>query len=265
MSEYAVPPVERAFKVLRYVGSGQSCANISRASKELQINRTTLLRLLSTLTSEGMLQSVGEGAGYRLGTGLITLAGQALFSRDIVQVAQPALRDVARQLGLSAHLAIMEGADIVYLLRETPDLSLVSNVRVGSHLPAHATTIGRIILAQLHEDELRAHIATWQLDAVTEKTSTTPDALIAQVKADRDLGIAWSTGNYEPGIGSAAVAVFDRSGSAVGAINVTGPEADFRVESGRRPEIETALKAVAASISQQLGHFPRGKLATGTN
>lgn len=256
MSDYSAPPVSRAIKVLRHIADGHSCANINRTARDLGINRTTLLRLLHTLRDERMIEEAGNG-GYALGTGLISLAARALFSRDIVQVAQPVLKDLAADLGLSAHLGVFDGRDILYLLRETPNLHLVSNVRVGSRLPAHAASIGRILLAQMPEPEVADLIAGWQLTPVTDKTRTTPEALLKQLRDDRRAGIAWSVGNFEPGIGSAAAAVFEASGNAVGAINVTGPEGDFDPETGRRPEIAARLLAAADLISQQLGHFPQ--------
>ena len=261
MNEYTVPSVSRALKVLRHVADGNSCTNINRTAKELEINRTTLLRLLHTLSDERLIDSSGEAGGYTLGTGLISLAAKALFSRDIVQVAQPVLKKLAAQLGLSAHLGIIEGRDVLYLLRETPNLHLVSNVKVGSHLPAHAASIGRILLAQLPNEEVLSQIAGWHLDPVTDKTRTTPESLIAQLQNDRKVGIAWSVGDYESGIGAAAAAVFESTGTAVGAINVTGPENEFDTKTGRRSEIAAHLIASADLISQQLGYFPKSKQA----
>jgi DNA-binding IclR family transcriptional regulator len=256
MSAYSVPPVNRAIKVLRHIADGHSCANLSRSAKELDINRTTLLRLLETLSEERMIEPQGETGGYILGTGLISLAAKALFSRDTVQVAQPVLKRLAADLGLSAHLGVIDGQSILYLLRETPNLHLISNVRVGARLPIHATTIGRIILAQWPESKVLETLAEIDMTPVTEMTSTTPRAFLDQITADRKLGIAWSVGNYEGGIGSAAVAVFDSSGASVGAINVTGPENDFRARGGRRADIAARIIAAGQEISQQLGHFP---------
>lgn len=251
---YGVPPVERAFHVLRYIADGNSCANTSRAAKDTGINRTTLLRLLETLCREGMIEP--ESSGYTLGTGLIHLAARALYSRDLVQITQPELKHLSATLGLSAHLGIAEGATILYLLRETPNLHLVSNVRVGSRLPIHATTIGRIILAHSDDAARDALLDGIDLHPVTGKTATTLPALMAQLQTDRRVGIAWSVGNFEAGIGSAAVALFDGSGTCVGALNVTGPEKEFADTSGRRDEIQRALIQSAERISQQLGYFP---------
>lgn len=253
---YSVPPVERAFRVLRYIADGNSCANISRAAKDTGVNRTTLIRLLHTLEQEAMIEKADHAQGYSLGTGLLNLAASALYSRDVVQVAHPELRRLVRELGLSAHLGILDGREITYLLRETPNLHLVSNVRVGSRLPAHATTIGRIILAHRDFAEVEALFATAGMEPATDKTATTLAALREQLAGDRRAGIAWSVSNFEAGIGSAAVAVFDAQGKAIGAINVTGPDHEFAEGAGRRDEIGRALSSAAHRISHQLGHIP---------
>ena len=253
---YSVPPVERAIRVLRYIADGHDCANTSKAAKEIGVNRTTLIRLVHTLEAEGMIERSERTQGYVLGTGLINLAASALYSRDVVQVAHPELRRLVRDLGLSAHLGILDGRDIIYILRETPNLHLVSNVRTGSRLPAHATTIGRIILAHREFAEVEALYGSTELPRVTEKTATSLAGLHQQLAADRRVGIAWSVSNFEAGIGSAAVAVFDAQGKAVGAINVTGPDQEFVEANGRRDEIARALIAAANRISHQLGHIP---------
>jgi DNA-binding IclR family transcriptional regulator len=251
---YGVPPVARAFTLLRYIAAGNRCRNTSQAAKTTGINRTTLIRLLATLEEEGMIEAIPDEGGYRLGTGLITLAAEALHGRGIAQVAQPLLAELVRELNLSAHLGILEGREIVYLARVTPNSHLASNVREGTRLPAHATTIGRILLADLTRDELRARYAGVRLDAYSEKTRTSLAELEKQLAEDRALGIAWSMANFEPGIGSAAALVRDHRGQAAGAINVTGHASDFAPGNPRLAEIEAALKKAARGISDALGY-----------
>ncbi|MBX2886523.1 MAG: IclR family transcriptional regulator [Granulosicoccus sp.] len=254
-SAFGVPPVARAFQLLRYIGEGNNCASPSQAARESGINRTTLLRLLQTLQEQKMIESDGR-RGYVLGAGLIHLAHQALQSRDVVTIAQPVLKKLAHQLGLSAHLGIAEGSDILYLLRETPNLHLVSNVRVGSRLPIHATTIGRILLAHQSAAERAKLLSGMELYAVTARTPTTIKVLEKQLVNDRRAGTAWSEGNFEPAIGSAATAVFDATQTVVAGINVTGPVSEFTDTADRKAEIEKALRRAAESISAQLGYFP---------
>ena len=151
-TNYTVPPVTRALALLRHVAAGNRCRNTSCTAKALNINRTTLIRLLAT---EGMIENIPDEGGYQLGTGLIALAAQALNERGILQVARPFLKQLVQELNLSAHLGVLEGREIVYLARETPNSHLASTVREGTRLPAHATTIGRILLAELPPVMLR--------------------------------------------------------------------------------------------------------------
>lgn len=250
---YSVPPVVRAIAVLRYVAAGNRCRSMSVASKALGINRTTLIRLIATLKDEGMIEELPDEGGYRLGTGLIALASEALNERGVVQVARPLLAELVRTLQLSTHLGVLEGREIIYLVRETPNSHLASNVREGTRLPAHATTIGRILLAQLPNSALRKLYEGVELPAYTEKTRTTLDDLEAQLATDRANGIAWSMANFEPEIGSAAVPVYDHQGQAVAAINVTGHASVFEPDNPQLTEIERALRATAGRISEALG------------
>ncbi len=252
---YSVPPVERAIKLMRYIGDGKTCRNLSTASKDLGINRTTLIRLIHTLLDTRMIEEIAEGAGYRLGAGLISLGAQAIHGRDIVQVCQPILADLCAQTGMSAHLGILDGRDIIYLGRETPNTHLVSNVRAGSRLPAHASSIGRVILAELPVPHLEALFADAPLSAATNKTPLTLDGVVQQAVADKAAGVAWSEGNFEQGIGSCAAVIRDHTGAPVGGLNVSGAQVAFVAETEAGTSvIRDAVREAAARASMELGY-----------
>ena len=267
-SRYSVPPVERALKLLRYIGDGKRARNLSTASHDLEINRTTLIRLIHTLLEHRMIEEIGEDGGYRLGAGLVSLGAQAIQGRDIVRVCQPVLRNLCQDTGMSAHLGVLDGRDIIYLGRETPNSHLVSNVRTGSRLPAHASSIGRAILAEMDERALRQLFSGDAPERTTDKTPATIAAIIDQARADRAEGFAWSQGNYEPGIGSCAAVVFDHTNQPVGGINVSGPESRFAEED---PEATQKLRRQVVQAAQQasaeLGYLrrypPEGQRAQG--
>ncbi|SMH38088.1 IclR family transcriptional regulator [Maritimibacter sp. HL-12] len=252
--DYSVPPVERAFKVLRFIAAGNRCQNTNQAAKEIGINRTTLIRLLATLEAERMIDQIPERGGYRLGTGLITLASLALNERGLVPTSRPVLRRLVEELNLSAHLGVRDGREIVYLARETPNSHLASMVREGTRLPAHATTIGRILLASLGARDLEELYAGKTLEAYSEKTRTSLEDLREQLERDRSQGISWSVANFEPDIGSAAVAIYDHQGQAIAAINVTGHASAFAADAPLVGRIEATLKAAARDISEALGY-----------
>lgn len=252
--EYSVQPVVRALRVLRFIAAGNRCGNLSQAAKATGVNRTTLVRILATLEDERVIEALPHDGGYRLGTGLISLAAEAMNDRGIVPVARPILRRLVVELKLSSHLGVREGREIVYLARETPVSHLASTVREGTRLPAHATTIGRILLAELPQEQVRTLYADHPLDAYTSKTRTTLQDLLEQLANDRSLGMAWSVANFEAEIGSAAAAVYDHRGEAVAAINVTGHASIFAEDSTQSSEIASRLKIAAQDISEALGY-----------
>lgn len=255
--KYLSPPVQRSVRLLRHIIEGDPVTSISRTARELGINRTTLLRLLRTLQSEHFIEPRSDGNGWRVGVGFIGLAAQAFYSEDIVQISVPALTELAQELNLSAHLAVLDGTEIVYLLRRAPNHSFASNIRVGSRLPAHAANMGRIILAHLAPERVDRMYAGAVLEAVTPRTAVTLAQLHAQLEADRAAGLAWSDGNYEPDISSVAAAIVDATGVPVAALNVSGRSADF-AGAARRAHIADAVRTAASEISQRLGWRDRG-------
>jgi DNA-binding IclR family transcriptional regulator len=249
---YASPPVQRVAKLLRRIAEGDAVTNMARTARELGINRTTLLRLLHALEAERFIEPRGEDNGWRIGVGLITLTAQAFFSDDLVQTAVPVLTRLAETLALSAHLGVLDGREVVYLMRRVPNHAFASNIRVGSRLPAHAANMGRIILAHLPAERIERLYAGIDLRPVTPHTSVTPLQFRAQLDADRANGLAWSDGNYEPGISSVAAAIFDATNTPIAALNATGQTAQFEGDE-RRARIGTAVSEAARDISLRLG------------
>ena len=197
--------------------------NMSRTARELGINRTTLLRLLHALESERFIEPRSEGEGWRIGVGLITLTAQAFFSEDLVQTAVPVLTRLAASLTLSAHLGRARRPrnrlSASAACRTTPSPA-ISGSAAGFRPtpPIWDVSSWPICRANASIGFMPASICA----PVTPQTAITPLQLRAQLDADRALGLAWSDGNYEPGISSVAAAIFDVSNTPVAAINVTG-------------------------------------------
>lgn len=253
-ASYSVPPVVRAIKVLRYIAAGNSVANQARAARAIGINRTTLLRILHTLEAEGLIEHMPDSGNFVLGTGVLELAGRKISSLDVAQVAAPVLARLAQRLGLSCHLGVLEGREILYVVRQAPNVPLVSNVQVGTRLPAHAATMGRAILAHMPWEQVKERFRGRPLPAVTAKTATTLTDLAHQLELDRAAGLSDSRSYYEAGIDSIAAPIFDHSGRVIAAINVSGPERAFQTSKGRRREIADALMEAAREICRRMGH-----------
>lgn len=240
---YLSAPVQRAARLLRHVADGNPAANMAHAARELGINRTTLLRLLHTLEAERLIEPRGAGMpGWRIGMGLVGMAAQAFFAMDLVQAAIPVLARLAESLSLSAHLGVLDGRDIVHVVQRTPNHSLVSNVHVGSRLPAHAASMGRIVLAHLAAGKLARLYADAPL----------PPQVRAGLDQDRAAGLSWSEGRNDTSISSVAAAVLDASGAPVAALDVSGQAMAFE-GTERRAQVARAVTAAAEEISRHLG------------
>ncbi|MCR0982699.1 IclR family transcriptional regulator [Roseomonas populi] len=251
-SAYLSPPVQRAARLLRHIAEGDRVTNMAATARALGINRTTLLRLLTTLEAERFIEPAPNG-GWRIGLGLIGVAAQAFFSQDLVQTAAPAIGRLADEVELSAHLGVMDGTEIVYVVRRTPENGrYVSNIRIGSRLPAHAANMGRIILAYLPPARVQEIFGHAALSASTAQTPVTMEQLRARLDEDREEGLAWSDGFFEAGISSVAAAIFDSSGTPIAALNVSGNTAAFEGPA-RRERIGTLVRETAEEISRRLG------------
>ena len=251
---YASPPIQRAIRLLRRIAEGDVITNMSKTARDVGIKRTTLLRLLHTLEAEHFIER-NQSQGWRIGVGLISLAAQAFSSDNLAQTAVPVLTRLSERLGLSAHLGVLDGREIVYLLRRVPNQVFASNIRIGSRLQAHAANMGRIILAHMPPERVDRLYAGINLKPVTPRTATTLLQLHSQLDADREAGLAWSDGNYEAGISSVAAAIFDATNEPVAALNVSGQLAQFE-GAARRVQISEAVKSAALEISQRLGWHP---------
>jgi DNA-binding IclR family transcriptional regulator len=252
---YDVPPVTRAISLLRYIAAGNRCRNMSKAASALGINRTTLIRLLHTMEREQLIEQDIQGGGYILSYGVLELASNMLASRDIVRVSRPILNRLASRTSLSAHLGVLSGTDIIVLVRETPQVQLVSNIREGSRLPAYATVMGRMILSHMPRAAVEALFTGYPFAAITAQTPTTLDSLCLQLEQDHAAGLAWSVAYYENGIGSCAGVVLDQFGKPAGAISVSGPEAAFDESSDKRALIGEGVREAAQRLSTLMGHI----------
>jgi DNA-binding IclR family transcriptional regulator len=179
------------------------------------------------------------------------LAAAALGERDLVRLAQPILTELAARTGLSAYLTMLSGTDIVYLLQELPDTPLVSNIRVGSRVPAHFTAPGRVLLGGLSGEARRALLGEDPLAKATEQTAASHEKLDKVIAEDEAGGCAWSFSAYERGVTACAAPVRDAGGKVIAAISVAGPESGFAAR--QRSDIEKAVKEAARLLSRMAG------------
>ncbi|MGQ3027146.1 MAG: IclR family transcriptional regulator, partial [Ferrovibrionaceae bacterium] len=161
-----------------------------------------------------------------------------------------ALRDAT---GASSHLGVLDGRDVIYVAQVSSLRQLSSRVSVGSRFPAHAQSMGRLLLAALPAAELEALYAGVALDKFTEDTPGDFAELKSRIAEDRARGYVVSRGNFERGIVAVAAPVVDAQGVVVAAVNISGPAT--ALDTGALEGVfKDRVMAAAKAISRHLGH-----------
>jgi DNA-binding IclR family transcriptional regulator len=245
---YLVPGLVRGLEVLAAFTPEAPRLTQGEIAAALGVTRSAIFRVVYTLAELGFLLHDPATGRYALGPALLRLGHGVLPARDVIGVALPVLEALRDATGWSAHLGVLEGMEVVYLLRVPARRGLRSIVHVGSRLPAHATAMGRALLAGMEEAALAALLR----DAPPRRLAPPPLAtLMRQARTDRARGHVLQLGSFEAGIASVAAPLRDAAGRVVAAINLSARLAEAP-EPRRRAALEALLRA-AADISASLG------------
>lgn len=216
-----VPALTRGLDILRLFKRARPVIAAPEIARELGIPRSTVHRLTQVLEAMGFLQRTNGGRDYTLGPAVLTIGFEYLGSLDVVGLAEPVLMRLRDDTGYSAHLVTRNGAEIVYLSRYPGRTTISSTISVGATLPAHATVIGRVLLADLSPEDLRALYPGPGLTRYTDQTPTTLARLETLLGEDRRRGYVAGTSFFEPGLTTVAAPIRDRSGRVIAAISIT--------------------------------------------
>jgi DNA-binding IclR family transcriptional regulator len=226
----------------------------------LDISRSSAFRLAYTLVELGYLHRNEQTKTYRLGPRVLDLGFSFLASQELVDIAQPRLSTLRDETACSAHLGVLDGRDVVYLVRCPANRTLTSTIQVGTRLPAYASSMGRAILSFMPPDAVAQLYRGETLRPYTGQTPTTLAALRQRLDQDRRQGHVISRAAFEAGIASVAAPLFDASGSVVGAVNISTPEAADPASS-LETDVLDAVLAAANDISSWLGYAGARKSA----
>jgi DNA-binding IclR family transcriptional regulator len=249
---YLVPALIRGLKILGTLSRESSKLTLSEVAASLGTTRSSAYRLLYTLEHLGFVEYDSRSKNYALGPQVLALGYGYLASRDIIDVAMPHLIRLRDRTGWSAHLGELHGRDVVYVARVATRRSIASIVHVGTRLPAHATTMGRILLSSLSDQEIRDLYSRDLNRSFNFSPYLDIAELLKQIAADRAEGIVVQNSGYEPGVASVAAPIRDVSGRTVAAINVSAV-ALLANEVELNGPLRAEVLATAAAISRDLG------------
>jgi IclR family transcriptional regulator, pca regulon regulatory protein len=244
-----IESLDRGLRVLEVFGGSRQPMTLSDLAKAAELPRATARRILFTLERAGFVAT--DGKLFRLMPRVLVLASSYLASNHVVSVLQPALDRLSGEAQEISSMAILDGNDVVFIARASPTRIFSAGIDIGYRLPAFCTSVGRVLLSRLADDELAKALNAMDLAPLTPFTVTDKKLLLKTIIVDRAEGYSLVDREAEPGFRSISVPVHRYDGVIVAAINM-GAHVD-RVSSAEMVErFLPRLREAAASVKSML-------------
>lgn len=244
-----IQSLERAFSILELFGDNNRKLSVKEISQSLDLSKSTVFGLISTLSNLGYLMQDTETLKYSLGYKILAL-GSAVSSNDILaREADKYLRPVCDKFQETALCVIEEDGFVVYIGKTESSSSIVLKTRIGTKKELYCTGVGKCYLAFWPEEKTKKYLKK-DLIAKTSNTITDIEKMYEELDNIRGKGYSVDNEEYETGISCVAVPVFDRNNEIVSAISLTGPV--FRMKEMNVDIVTASLKEAADNISNAL-------------
>lgn len=247
--DHHVRALARGLEVIRAFDVDHPELTLTEVAERTGLTRAAARRFLLTLADLGYVR-VGQRR-FRLAPRVLELGYAYLSSLTLPEVAQPHLERLAARVGESTSVAVLDATDVVYVARVATSRIMRVSINVGTRFPAHATSMGRVLLAALGDDELSARLAGAELPAATARTITDVDALRAELDRVRAQGWSLVDQELEEGLRSLAAPIRDRHGAVVAAVNLSTHASRTTLTQLRRELLEP-LRGTAEAITGDL-------------
>ncbi|HLV28611.1 MAG TPA: IclR family transcriptional regulator C-terminal domain-containing protein [Burkholderiaceae bacterium] len=241
----------RGLAVIRSFSADAPSQTMSEVAQRTGLTRAGARRILHTLHALGYVEI--DGRQFRLTAKVLDLGFAYLSSLPLWSLAEPFMETLVRDVQESSSVAVLDGRDIVYVLRVPTHKIMSINLGVGSRLPAYCSSMGRVLLAGLDEDERERQVRATELVARTPNTITDPDRLLEELRRIRQQGWALINEELEIGLISVAVPIRGRNGKVLAAMNV-GLHASRMNAAAVQEQILPKLLATARQITERVAH-----------
>jgi IclR family transcriptional regulator, pca regulon regulatory protein len=247
--------LERGLAVLKAFDREHSRLTLADVARRTGMTRAAARRFLLTLVELGYMDL--DGREFFLRPRVLELGHAYLSSLSLNDVAAPHMERLVAQVHESSSVAVLDGDDIVYVVRVPTARIMTVSIAVGTRFPAHATSLGRVLLAGLSATELDAYLHRAVLNPLTRRTVTDPFALRRAVAAVAAAGYSVVDQELEDGLRSVAVPIVDVRQRIVASLNVS-THASRTTLDGLRRDVLPALQATARAISDDLASVHSG-------
>lgn len=254
-SDYVIQTVTNALRLLEEFRYAEELG-VTALARRLGLHKNNVFRLLATLEEMRFVEQCAENERYRLGTASLGLGQAFLRTRSLTRLGRSLLEKLALDTRETAHLAVLDGFEVVHLDGEAPAHLIGTRVRTGERLPVHASALGKAMLACGDPSEWermdRDCIRGAELPAATPATITDRDKFFEHLRGAAGLGYAVDVEECAPGLCCVAAPVRDASSRVVAALSISAPL--FRVGvDALHEQLVPAVTAAAQELSRRLG------------
>ncbi|WP_414446992.1 IclR family transcriptional regulator C-terminal domain-containing protein [Burkholderia sp. 22PA0099] len=218
---YFVQSLERGFEILRAFGKEHASMTVSEVARETGLTRGTAQRFLLTMIDLGYAET--DGKRFSLRPRVLDLGYSYLASHDAWDIVEPYVEQVVAELNESCTVGVLDWPDVVYVCRVQARRVVNATLNVGSRIPANASSLGHVLLASLDQETLDTYLDSTPLKARTRNTITDRARLLQVLDQVRTNGWALGDQEYEEGVRSVSVPLFDRHRKVIAAIKIVAP------------------------------------------
>ncbi|MBB2946893.1 DNA-binding IclR family transcriptional regulator [Actinoplanes lutulentus] len=240
-----VQSVDRALSILEILARKRG-AGVTEIGKELGVHKSTAFRLLVALENRGFVEQTHDRGTYRLGLGVVRLAGAVTAQLDLSRQGLAACERLAVDLGETVNIAILDSGRAVNVTQSRGAASIASHNWVGRQTPLHATSSGKVLLA------FSSDLSPGPFERFTAATVVSSVDLGAQLATIRSVGWGFTAEEYEVGLNAVAAPIRGADGSVIAALSVSGPA--YRLSQDDFPEVAKRVIAAADEVSGRMGH-----------
>lgn len=246
-----VQSLARGLQLLELLSLSEEPMGLPELSRVLNVDPSTVYRLLGTLLQHGYVRQDPDSKRYCLSLKVVELSRRAIDRLGLRAVAKPYLKRLVEQTGESANLGVMIDNQVLCVDHEPSSLALAVTNEIGVSFALHATAMGKALLAALPDDQLSSLLDRMELPAYTPRTIADRATLQAHLQVIRRQGYALDDEERFIGVRCLAAPIHDHQGKVIAAISLSGPT--VRMTLDKVPAWAELIKKTAAEISAAMG------------
>lgn len=253
--KYLVPGLERGLQLLLAFGEQHREMTFAELHRLVDMPKATAYRVVQTLEYMGFLERNTRTNTFSLGMNVLRLGFEYIASLDVAQVGQPVIEQLRDTSQCSSHLAIRDGRDIIYIARVSAAGSRINQVSIGTRLPVHCTSLGRMLLTDLSRADFEQLFPNERLPGNTPGQLQEREALWQMVQQDKARGYVIGESFFRHGISSIVYPVYDRSGKVAAVVSILVPSEE--IPQSCRERLQNEVSLAADKISGFLGYLSK--------